>query len=125
MRPGADDRWFDREAGPVVRPYAVTRGRTRPRAGQFDLICVVVATGVSPPDTIWLGPEQLHMLGLCRRPVTIADVASDMDLPLGVVRVLLSDLSDQGLVSVVSTPRPREAPNLHVLRKVLYGLKAL
>lgn len=125
MSPGADDRWFDREAGPVVRPYAVARGRTRPRTGQFDLVSVVVATGVPPPDTIWLGPEQLHMLGLCRRPVTVADVASDMDLPLGVVRVLLSDLNDQGLVSVLSIPQPREVPNVHVLRKVLNGLKAL
>lgn len=125
MNPGADDRWFDREAGPVVRPYAVTRGRTRPRTGQFDLISVVVATGAQPPDTVWLGPEQLHMLRLCRRPVTIADVASDMDLPLGVVRVLLSDLNDQGLVSVLSVPQPRDVPNVHVLRKVLNGLKAL
>ena len=24
------DRWLDREAGPVVRPYAVTKGRTAP-----------------------------------------------------------------------------------------------
>jgi hypothetical protein len=124
MSPGAD-RWFDREAGPVVRPYAVTRGRTRPRTGQFDLISVVVATGVPPPDTVWLGPEQLHMLGLCRRPVTIADVASDMDLPLGVVRVLLSDLTEQGLVSVLSVPQPRDVPDVRVLRKVLNGLKAL
>jgi hypothetical protein len=124
MSPGAD-RWFDREAGPVVRLYAVTRGRTRPRTGQFDLISVVVATGVPPPDTVWLGPEQQHMLGLCRRPVSIADVASDIDLPLGVVRVLLSDLYDQGLVSVLTAPQPREAPDVHVLRKVLNGLKAL
>lgn len=124
MSPG-EDRWFDREAGPVVRPYAVTRGRTRPRTGQFDLISVVVTTGVQPPDTAWLGPEQQHMLGLCQRPVTIADVASDLDLPLGVVRVLLSDLSDQGLVRVLSTPPPRQTPDAHVLRKVLNGLKAL
>ncbi|HEY2579256.1 MAG TPA: DUF742 domain-containing protein [Streptosporangiaceae bacterium] len=125
MSPGADDRWFDREAGPVVRPYAVTRGRTRPRTEQFDLICVVVATGMPPPDTVWLGPEQMHVLGLCRRPITIADVASDIDLPLGVVRVLLSDLNDHGLLSVLSMPQPREVPDVHLLRKVLNGLKAL
>ena len=119
------DRWFDREAGPVVRPYAVTRGRTRAPTGQFDLISVVVATGVQPPDTVWLGPEQQRMLGLCRRPVSIADVASDIGLPLGVVRVLLSDLYDQGLVTVLSAPQPRDVPDMHVLRKVLNGLKAL
>ena len=31
---GSGDRWFDREAGPVVRPYALTMGRTRPAAGR-------------------------------------------------------------------------------------------
>jgi|SRR6185437_8357186 hypothetical protein len=118
------DRWFDREAGPVVRPYAVTRGRTRARTGQFDLISVVVATGVQPPDTVWLGPEQQHMLRLCRRPVAIADIASDIDLPLGVVRVLLCDLNDQGLVRVMSAPQYRKVPE-HLLRRVLNGLKAL
>lgn len=124
MSPG-QDRWFDRDAGPVVRPYAVTRGRTRPRTGQFDLITIVVATGVRPPDTVWIGPEQRHMLQLCQRPVTIADIASDLELPLGVVRVLLSDLTDQGLVRVLSAPPPRQAPDVNVLRKVLNGLKSL
>lgn len=119
------DRWFDREAGPVVRPYAVTRGRTRARTGQFDLISVVVATGVQPPDTVWLGPEQQRMLGLCRGPLTVADIASDIDLPLGVVRVLLSDLNDQGLVRVLSAPKLREVPDMHVLRRVRNGLQAL
>ena len=120
-----EDRWFDREAGPVVRPYAVTRGRTRPGNEEFDLISVVIATGAEPPDTIWLGPEQQYMLGRCRRPVTVADVASDLDLPLGVVRVLLSDLSDQGLVKVLSAPPSGQITDADVLRNVLDGLKTL
>ncbi len=36
--------WFDDEAGPVVRPYAMTRGRTTSAAQhRLDLIAVVVA----------------------------------------------------------------------------------
>jgi hypothetical protein len=120
-----EDRWFDREAGPVVRPYAVTRGRTRPGNEEFDLISVVFATGVQPAGTVWLGPEQQYMLNMCQRPVTVADVASDVDLPLGVVRVLLSDLSEQGLVKVLSTPPPGQPTDASVLRNVLDGLKAL
>lgn len=121
----ADDRWFDQEAGPVVRPYAVTRGRTRPGNEAFDLISVIVATGRQPAEAVWLGPEQQHMLDLCRRPVTVADVASDLDLPLGVVRVLLSDLSDQGLVKVLSAPPAGQMTDADVLRNVLDGLKSL
>ncbi len=65
------------------------------------------------------------MLGLCRGPLTVADIASDIDLPLGVVRVLLSDLNDQGLVRVLSAPKLREVPDMHVLRRVRNGLQAL
>ena len=121
----AGDRWFDQEAGPVVRPYAVTGGRTRPGNETFDLISVIVATGVQPADTIRLGPEQQVMLDLCQQPVTVADVASDLDLPLGVVRVLLSDLSDQGLVKVLSAPPAGKVTDIDVLRNVLHGLRAL
>ena len=47
---GYGDRWFDREAGPVVRPYALTKGRTLPSGGaSFGLIDVVVATSERPP----------------------------------------------------------------------------
>lgn len=121
----ADDRWFDQEAGPVVRPYAVTRGRTRPGNEEFDLISVIVATGRQPAETFRPGPEQQYMIDLCQRPVTVADVASDLDLPLGVVRVLLSDLSDQGLVKVLNAPSPGRMTDTDVLRNVLHGLKAL
>ena len=47
---GHGERWFDEEAGPVVRPYAVAKGRTLPSGGaSFGLIDVVVATGEWPP----------------------------------------------------------------------------
>ena len=43
---GADDKWVDRDSGPVVRPYALTGGRTEPTGGEvLDLIAVVVASG--------------------------------------------------------------------------------
>ncbi len=42
---GADNKWLDRDSGPVVRPYAVTGGRTEPADGEvLDLIAVVVVT---------------------------------------------------------------------------------
>nr|BFE85678.1 hypothetical protein GCM10020093_082790 [Planobispora longispora] len=44
------ERWLDQDAGPIVRPYTVTRGRTRPTSDRFDLIATVVATGPAPPD---------------------------------------------------------------------------
>jgi hypothetical protein len=124
------DRWVDRTAGSVVRPYAVTGGRTQPVTGQvLDLIAVVVAAG-QPPDTDLadageLGPEHRRILGLARRPVTVADIAAWTELPVGVVRVLLSDLILSEQVVVQARPPADDYPSTELLREVLNGLRAL
>ena len=122
---GWGERWMDREAGPVVRPYAVTKGRTQPDGGaSFGLIDVVVATGELPSEHFRPGPEHRRILGVCRRPVPIVDLASDIDLPVGVVRVLLGDLTGQGLLRVASSQR-QPIPDQSLLRMVLDGLESL
>jgi len=120
------DRWLDRDAGPVVRPYAVTKGRTVPVSGPFvGLIDVVMAVGdpLAPADAR-LGREHRRILSHCRRPVTAVDLASDVDLPVGVVRVLLSDLSQYGMLRVVATS-PEPAKSERLLRDVLDALQSL
>jgi hypothetical protein len=118
-------RFFDDAAGPVVRPYAVTRGRTRSQGQPLDLVAIVVGATPSTADRRWLEPEHLRLLARCRRPITVADLASDMDLPLGVVRVLLGDLIDKGLARV-NAPAPSEfAQDKAVLRMVLDELYSL
>ncbi|MGH3238971.1 MAG: DUF742 domain-containing protein, partial [Spirillospora sp.] len=78
-------------------------------------------------------------LALCRRPYALADLASDLDLPFGVVRVLAGDLLDSGLLDVQrwsapsapgplgSGPVPAVAPHHdpNLLRRVLDELRAL
>jgi hypothetical protein len=118
-------RWFDEDAGPLVRPYAVTRGRTRSHGEPFDLISMVVGAAPAMADRIWLEPEHLRLLARCRDPIAVADLASDMDFPLGVVRVLLGDLKDGGLLSVRSPGPPIYARDERVLRTVLDELHSL
>jgi hypothetical protein len=118
------DRWLDREAGPVVRPYALTRGRTRPPGATLGLIDQVSAAGPHVADARGLGPEHRRLLSLCRTPTAVADLASETDLPLGVVRVLLGDLLERGLV-VVAEPAEADSSEETVLRSVLDGLRAL
>ncbi|MCQ0019639.1 DUF742 domain-containing protein [Actinomadura madurae] len=105
MTPPAE-RWLDREAGPVVRPYAMTRGRTRPEGAGFELIAVVSATGVPAGDRLRYSPDHARVLRGCARPVPVVDLAADLGLPIGVVRVLLGDLRDEGLVAVVAEAQP-------------------
>ena len=120
------DRWLDRDAGPVVRPYAMTRGRTEPASGFFvGLIDVVAAVaGAQLPADARLNREHRLVLSRCRQPITVVDLASDIDLPVGVVRVLLSDLSQYGALRVVATPRG-PVTNERLLKDVLDALQAL
>lgn len=194
-------RWYDDEAGPVVRPYAMTRGRTSATGGhRLDLIALVSAVpppgdpgpggpaGAREPDrprgtaadrgggprtgpdegvrsgqdegvrtgpdagtggadpgesaatTVpaappWplppeqdalLTPEHVEILALCGGvPQSVAEIAAGLDLAIGVVRVLVSDLAEAELVTVTRPVPPAELPDESVLRDVIEGLRAL
>jgi len=122
-REGHGERWFDAEAGPVVRPYAVTKGRTQ-ATGTFGLIDVVAATDGWPSAHFRPGPEHRRILSLCRRPVPVVDLTSEINLPVGVVRILLSDLATEGMLRIVSAQRQPVADQ-RLLRMVLDGLESL
>ena len=119
------DRWLDQEAGPVVRSYALTWGRTAPASGaSFGLIDIVTATGQPSDPGFRPTPEHRRIMTLCYRPIPIVDLASDIDLPIGVVRVLLGDLVAAGLLTIRSTPRG-PVTDQRLLRTVLHALQSL
>ncbi|MFF5251886.1 DUF742 domain-containing protein [Streptomyces leeuwenhoekii] len=121
--------WFDDEAGPVVRPYAMTRGRTTSAVQhRLDLIAVVVAEPEAgdPEADVTLAPEHVDIVGLCRdAPQSVAELAAELDLPVGVVRVLIGDLVDAEYVRVSRPVPPAELPDESILRDVINGLRAL
>ncbi|MGW5328233.1 DUF742 domain-containing protein [Streptomyces sp. NPDC004014] len=123
-------QWYDGEAGPLVRPYAMTGGRTQPgpTGVRFDLIALVTLDPAAPADdgdTV-LGPEHRALIDLCRLDTqSVAELAAGADLPVGVVRVLLGDLLELGRVTVSRPVPPARLPDERVLREVIEGLRAL
>nr|BFE58633.1 DUF742 domain-containing protein [Dactylosporangium thailandense] len=115
--------WADRDAGPVVRPYAMTGGRVVPASDRFDVVAMVVA--VAGDGGYGLQPEHRAILAWCREPVAVAEVASHLDLALGVVRVLLGDLLSQGLIELYEPQQVGGLPSAGVLKAVIHGLRAL
>jgi predicted Rossmann fold nucleotide-binding protein DprA/Smf involved in DNA uptake len=93
----------------------------------LDLIAVIMASGrrAELADRLGLGPEHRRILNLCRHPATVADVASDTGLPVGVIRVLLADLIQQGQIKVLPGRPAGQKPSAQLLREVLHGLRAL
>ena len=125
------DRWYDDAAGPVVRPYAMTRGRTSHAAeAKLDLIALVIAHSddgeAGLEDDRTLSPEHLDIVESCRlQAVSVAELAADLDLPVGVVRVLIGDLLEAGHVTVHQPVPPAELLDESILREVINGLRAL
>lgn len=120
------ERWVGREAGPLVRPYTMTRGRTQPRGVRLDLITILVVSGRGPAENVRLSSEHRRLLDLCRRPSTTADLASEVELPFRVVQVLLGDLYHHGLIEEVRQPvASNQRPDAHLLMRVLDELRHL
>ncbi|MEV6520789.1 DUF742 domain-containing protein [Longispora sp. NPDC051575] len=115
------NEWLDEDAGPVVRPYAMTRGRTR-SSGEFDLIAIVVATGAAAAG---LEPEHVSILELCGSPLSVAEISAHLDLPVGIVRVFLGDLLTAGLIQTRAPQPVAEMPTRRTLLAVIDGLRAL
>ncbi len=118
-----DDSWLDGEAGPVVRPYALTHGRTRPVGAALDVIAMIAAARGMRGDLTELEPEHLRLLRLCALPTSVADLAAELDLPLGVVQILLGDLRERSLITVRQPVRPDSLPTVDILRQVVDGLR--
>ncbi len=70
-----------------------------------------------------LGREQRSITALCQNVLSVAEIAARLDLPLGVVRVLVGDMALEGLLFLY---RPRSEParsDLALLERVLHGLR--
>jgi hypothetical protein len=114
----------------VVRLFSVTRGRAaRPvDEGLFDLISLVRATDAEgrADDAPALDATHHALLALCRdEPLSVAELGSYCDLPVGIVRVLLGDLNDAGLITVTRPVPLAQRPDEQLLRDVINGLRAL
>lgn len=119
-----DGEWLDQAAGPVVRPYALTGGRTRPSGERFDLLDMVRAVRRTLQDLPQLSPEQAELLRRSDIPAPFVDLAADLDLPVGVIRILVSDLRERGLVTI-HRAQPAGLRDLKILQEVVDGLRRL
>lgn len=110
----------------TVRPYTLTGGRTRPLHDDLPIESLVDAQ--TPSSEIRGTPERATIVEMTTVGLlSIAELSAYLHLPLGVVRVLVGDLAEEGVVIV---HRPSEtvadpASNLEVLESVLNGISAL
>ncbi len=112
------------EEEPMFRPYAVTGGRSEPR---YHLAMETLISSMSIPDDemAMLTPEQEAIMQLCRSFRSVAEISALLRVPLGVARVLVADMSDEGRVRLHQPRRSQGQPDLNMLERVLSGLRRL
>jgi hypothetical protein len=120
-----DGFFFDDDPGPLVRPFAVTRGRAGKNIHRLDLI-TLVRSARAEADITGLDREYRDILRLCQhRALSVAEIAAHMNLLLAAVKVLISDLIDSGYL-IYQSPRPAAAqPDIKLLQAVLDGVRKL
>jgi hypothetical protein len=109
----------DTDDGAFVRPFIVTRGRTRPLYDGMRIETLVRAqpAALSAP----LRFEQRRIVELAQQPVSLAEVAARLGVPIGVARVLVGDLYTGNYVSL---HEPTELP-VHVIERIRDLVRAL
>ena len=120
------DGWGEPEELPAaVRPYARTGGRTQP-VHDLAVETLVVSSGAGRVPSEIISVEHVPIVRLCDRAHSTAEVSALLGLPLGVVRVLLADMVEMGLVEVLPNPTDEAGfPDRLLLERVLAGLRRL
>ena len=107
-----------------VRAYTITAGRTRTAVD----LPMEATLRIQPRDTVVdaeLGVGALRVLDLCDQR-SVAEVSALSSMPIGVVRVLLGDLVEQGLVRVQATITESSSTDerIELIERTLRGLRS-
>lgn len=125
VRVGSRANELEDVAGPRVRPYVLTRGRTH-SVYELRLETMVSLRADAKWEGAALSTEYQPVRALCRSPLSVAEVAAKLSVPIGVARVLLSDMAELGLMHIHGTERTAEGrPPMGLMRRVLDGLNKL
>lgn len=119
------ESWYEEDAGPLVRLYAVTRGRGRAARPELNTGTLLLDAGIGLPVRR-SEPEYTAIVRLCRVQQSVAEVSAQLGLPLTLTKVLIGDLIDDGrLVYRSPAPIAETGADVDLLRAVLNGIKAL
>jgi hypothetical protein len=108
----------------LVRPYTVTGGRTKPHY-HLEIEAMIAAAYHEAADLSQLSPECRAILEFCREWRSVAEISAVLRMPLGVTRILITDMAADGLVLVQQLDHTQGRPDINLLHRVLTGIRRL
>lgn len=114
----------EQETTPLVRPYVITNGRELLDDNDFSLITLVTVAEDAPRSGL-LDPEKRRLMELCSGGfLSVAEIAGHTHLPVGVVKILLHDLTAEGYLYTRKPIPAAKRVDRQILEEVLNGLQA-
>ena len=107
-----------------VRPYAMTRGRTRPKV-DLSLETMVQTTDRGQSMIAEATAEDRRILEMAASPMSVAEISAHLGVVLGVAKVLVADHVAAGRLDCSSDPSSAASADVSLLERVLDGLQAL
>jgi hypothetical protein len=108
-----------------LRPYVITRGRSRPSRNTVGVETLLVATTPATPLPLSAIREERALVRMCERLLSLVEAAAHLELPVSLVKVLASDLVDSGHLTARSGVPQAVLPDSQLLQEVLDGLRRL
>lgn len=131
VRPFVKSQYQDQRAGedqqpqpPSLRPYLLTSGRAHAVDSSIEIETQVASTDTGRAALGQLQFEQHDIVELCRGPLSVAEIAARLDLHLGVVRVLVGDLTALGYLDAFR-PNGDSSHDIDTITRVIRGLRAI
>ncbi|WP_320783426.1 DUF742 domain-containing protein [Streptomyces sp. CRN 30] len=110
---------------PLVPLHVIARGRALPAEHEYEHTTLVTAHGSDPAAARALDPEARQVLELVANGfLSVAEVSGHTRLPLGIVRILLAQLEQAGLIVTRQPIPPAERIDRELLGAVLDGLRS-
>ncbi len=111
-------------AGPAVRAYAMTGGRSHTSVHlEFETMLQATADGREAVTAVRF--ERADIIRQCQNdPQSVAELSARMHLPIGVVRVVASDLVAEGYLEAFH-PSTNVADDVLLITRLIAGVRAL
>lgn len=109
----------------LVRPYSLTSGRTHP---SIELALEALIQNLPESDDgLELTNLESAIVELSQQSPSVAEIAAQMGVPLGVARVLVADLVDSGHLRVLATLQDdsSDIERRELIERVLSGLRKI
>ncbi len=106
-----------------VPPYLITGGRTRPTCEvAIETLVEALPHAASSIDARF---ETRSLLDLATRPISVAEIAAELQLPLGATLVLVSDLLESGTLVGHQTTAQSELSNREIMTRIIHRVQEL